>query len=89
MAPFVHKIEFPKNLAEQFSRGDKEKYNSYAVAYCKTNYPNMHIVTTVSGKPQDPQEQGYCLGFYKPGFSPGEIKERQAEQKKQRKGVKK
>lgn len=79
--PFVHKLFFPKHLAEQQSRGDKNKYNSYALAYCRANYPNMNVVS-IKGKQQDPQEQGYIMAVYKDGYSPAEILER-------RKGAKK
>lgn len=89
MAPFVHRLHWPKNLAEMFGHGDKEKYNAYALAYCRANNPNMQIVT-VNGKQQDPFEQGYILATYKPGFSPAEILERRKENKasKPRKGKK-
>jgi hypothetical protein len=82
MAPYVHKLSFPKELAEHFGRGSKEKYNAYAFAYCRNNNPDMQIVTTVKGKPEDPQSRGFVLGIYKPGFSPKEIQERRNENKK-------
>jgi hypothetical protein len=82
MAPFVHKLSFPKYLAEHFSRGSKEKYNDYAFAYCRNNNHDMQIVTTIKGKPEDPQSRGFVLGIYKPGFSPKEMQERRAEKKK-------
>lgn len=79
--PFVHRLYWPTNIAEQFGRGSKEKYNAYALAYCQANNPNMQIVT-VKGKQQDPLEQGYILAVYKPGYSPAEMAERRNDNKK-------
>jgi hypothetical protein len=80
MAPKIHRLTWPGNIAEMFGKGDKAKYNSYAFSYCRANNPNMEIVT-VNGKPQDPFEQGYILATYKPGYSPAEILERRKENK--------
>ena len=80
MPPFIHKLTFPKDLAEHFSQGSKGKYNEYAVKYCKANNPNM-IIVTIKGQKQDAYEQGYLMAAYSPGSSPEDIAERRKENK--------
>jgi hypothetical protein len=85
--PHIHQLSFPKNLAEQFGRGSKEKYNDYAFSYCRANNPEMQIVS-FKGQKQDPFEQGYIMAVYKDGYNPAQIQERRAENKKKKKGKK-
>jgi hypothetical protein len=58
-------LSFPKNLAEQYSRGTREGYNSYAFSYVRANNPAFKIVRTINGNKQDPFEQGYVIAVRK------------------------
>lgn len=83
MAPFIHKVYFPKHLAEHFGQGDKTKYNLYAISYCRADNPELEIVT-IKGKMQDPYEQGFLYAVYKKGSHPKEIQERRNETKRKK-----
>lgn len=81
---YVHKIQIPEHLAQQFSRGQEAAYNSYCFAYMRGNYPEFQPVL-IKGKQQEPYKQnGIILATYKPRMSPAEIAERRAENKKAR-----
>lgn len=86
--PHIHILHFPKNLAETFSQGRKQKYNEYAIRFCRANNPDKHIIK-VNKKEQDPFEQGIVYGIYKVGCSPAEIAAKRAEKEKEKRGRKK